>query len=84
MSELSHLKKEQMQHDNRFKDKQSELEERKINMLEKEAGMRMEALQVEMEHKRPSMKADLLCQRLQLSQEGVSQADIDDLLPMND
>jgi len=53
-------------------------------MLEKEAGMRMEALQVETEHKRPSMKADLLCQRLQLSQEGVSQADIDDLLPMND
>ena len=79
LSELSHLKKEQMQHDNRFKDKQSELEERKVNMLEKEAGMRMEALQVETEHKCLRMKADLLRQHLQLSKEGVSQADIDNL-----
>jgi len=72
---LSHLKKEQIQHDNRFKDKQSELEEKK-------AGIRMKALQVETEHKRLCMKADLLCQRLQLSKEGVSQADIDNLLPI--
>jgi len=79
---LSHLKKEQIQHDNRFKDKQSELEERKVNMLEKEVGMRMEALQVETEHKRLCMNADLLRQRLQLSKEGVSQADIDNFLPM--
>ena len=63
---------------------QSELEERKINMLEKEAGMRMEALKVETEHKRLCMKVDLLRQRLQLSKECVSQADIDNLLPMND
>ena len=73
-----------MQHDNRFKDKQSELEERKVYMLEKEAGIRMEALQVETEHKRLRMKSDLLRQCLQLSKEGVSQADIDNLLPMND
>jgi len=53
-----------------------------VNMLEKEAGMRMEALQVETEHKRLHMKADLLRQLLQLSKEGVSQADIDNLLPM--
>jgi len=79
---LSHLKKEQMDHDNRFKDKQSELEERKLNMLEKEAGMRIEALQVETDRKRLRMKADLLRQRLQLSKEGVSQADIDRMLPM--
>jgi len=79
---LSDLKKEQMDHDNRFKDKQSELKERKVNVLEIEAGMRMEALQVEMEHKRLRMKADLLHQRLQLSKEGVSQPDIDNLLPM--
>ena len=102
---LSHLKKEQMDHDNRFKDKQSELEERKVNMLEKEAefkvkqselearkvsvlekeaGMRMEALHVETEHKRLHLKADLLRQRLQLSKEGVSQADIDSMLPMSE
>ena len=34
----SHLKKEQMDHDNRLKDKQSELEERKVNVLEKRRG----------------------------------------------
>jgi len=81
---LSHLKKEQMDQDNRFKVKQSELDERKVNVLEKDAGMRMEALQVEMEHKRLRMKADLLRQRLQLSKEGVSQADIDSMLPMSE
>jgi len=34
--------------------------------------------------KRMQFKVDLLRQRLQLSNEGVSQADIDNLLPMND
>ena len=92
---LSHIKKEQMDHDNsfrakqserdeRFKEKQSALEERKVNMLEREAEMRMEALQVEMEHKRLHMKADLLRQRLQLSKEGVAQQDIDILLPIKE
>ena len=52
LTEPSQLKKEQMQHDTRFNDKQCEIEERKINLLEKEADLRMEALQVEAEHKR--------------------------------
>ena len=73
-----------MQHANRFKDKQSELEERKINMLEKEAGMRMETLQAETEHKHLHMKADLLRQCLKLAKEGVAQQDIDSLLHMQD
>ena len=70
--------------DTRFKDKQCDIEERKINLMEKESDKRLEALQVEMDHKRMQFKVDLLCQRLQLSKEGVSQADIDNLLPMND
>jgi len=73
-----------VQHNTRFKDKQSDTEERKINLLEKEADLRMEALQVETEHKRLRFRADLLRQHLQLAKEGVSQQDIDSLLPMND
>ena len=44
----------------------------------------MESLQVETEHKRLLLRADLLCQLLQLAKEGVAQQDIDNLLPMND
>ena len=72
-----------MIHNTRFKDKQSEIEERKLNLLEKESGIRMEALHVETEHKRMQFKADLLPQRLQLLKEGVLQEDIDNLLPIN-
>ena len=53
-------------------------------MLEKESVIRMEALKVEAEHKRMHFKADLLCQCLQLLKEGVSQEDIDNLIPLND
>jgi len=70
--------------DTRFKDKQCDIEERKINLMEKKSDKRLEALQVESDHKRMQFKVDLLCQSLQLSKEGVSQADIDNLLPMND
>ena len=42
LTELSQLKREQLHNDTRFKDKQSELEERKINLLEKESDIRME------------------------------------------
>jgi len=44
---LSQLKREQMNHDTRIKDKQSEIEEQKLNLIEKESDIRMEALQVE-------------------------------------
>ena len=84
LTELSQLKREQMIHDTRFKDKQSEIEEHKLNLLEKELDVRIEALQVEAEHKRMQFEADLLWQHLQLLKEGVSQEDIDNLLPIND
>jgi len=82
LTELSQLKREQMNHNTRFKDKQSEIEERKLNLLEKESDIRMEALQVEAEHKHMQFKADLLHQRLQLLKEGLSQEDIDNFIPI--
>jgi len=84
LTKLSQLKRDQMRHDTRFKGKQCNIEEQKLNLLEKESDIRMEVLQVEVEHKRLHFKVDLLCQRLQLSNEGVAQEDIDNLLPMND
>jgi len=84
LTELSQLKREMMINDTMFKDKQSELEERKIYLLEKESDARMETLQVEALHKRMQFKADLLWQRLQLSREGVLQEEIVNLLPIND
>jgi len=44
----------------------------------------MEEIQVEAKHKHIQFKADLLHQCLQLLKEGVSQEDIDNLLPIND
>jgi len=84
LTELSQMKREMRINDTRFKDKQSKLEELKINFLEKEADARLETLQVEAEHKCMQFKADLLWQCLQLLREGVSQEDINNLLPIND
>jgi len=44
LTELSQLKREKMIHNTRFEDKQSKIEERKLNLLEKESDVRMEAL----------------------------------------
>ena len=81
LTELSQLKREMMMNDTRFKDKQSELEELKVSLLEKEADARMMTIHIEAEHKRMQFKVKLLHQRLQLLKEGVSQEDIDNLLP---
>ena len=40
-----------MHNDTRFKVMQSDIEDQKLNMLEKESVIRMETLQVEAEHK---------------------------------
>jgi len=53
-------------------------------LLEKEADARMMTIHVEAEHKCMQFKADLLRQCMQLLKEGVSQEDIDNLLPLND
>jgi len=69
LTELSQLKRVQLHNDTRFKDKQSEIEERKLNLLEKELDVRMEALQVEAVHKCKQFKVELLHQCLQLLKE---------------
>jgi len=84
LTKLSQLKREQLHSDTRFKDKQCDIEERKINLMEKELDKRLEALQVETDHKRMQFMADLLRQLLNLAKKGVSQQDIDNLLPMQD
>ena len=91
LTELAQLKRELLMNDTRFKDKQSELEERKteleerkVNLLEKEADARMLTIHLDAEHKRLQIKADLLRQRMQLLKDGVSQEDIDNLLPIKD
>ena len=53
-------------------------------MLEKEADARMMTIHLEAELKRMQIKADLLQQRMQLLKYGVSQEDIDNLLPIKD
>ena len=60
------------------------MENRKLTLMEREADKRLEALQVETDHKRMQFKVDLLRQRLNLAKEGVPQQDIDDLLPKQD
>ena len=52
LPELSQLKREQMNNHTRFKVMQSNIEVRKLNLLEKESVIRMETLKVEAEQKR--------------------------------
>ena len=93
---LSHLKKEQMDHDNRFKEKQCDIEERKfgieerkLELLERESTIKMEKLKAEAarEHlhvvkDQLQLKVDILRQRAQLLKEGVPQNEIDSALPV--
>jgi len=51
LTELSQLKREQMNNDTRYKDMQCNIKEQKLNLLQKESVFRMETLQVEAEHK---------------------------------
>jgi len=93
---LSHLKKEQMDHDNRFKEKQCDIEERKfgieerkLELLEWESTIKMEKHKAEAacQHlhvvkDKLHLKVDILRQRAQLLKEGVPQNEIDSALPV--
>ena len=95
---LSHLKKEQMDRDNKFKEKQCdieerkfEIEERKLELLERESTIKMEKLKAEAarEHlhvvkDQLQLKVDILRQRAQLLKEGVPQNEIDSALPVSE
>ena len=60
LTELSQLKREMLTVEKTFKSQQSDMENRKLTLMEREADKRLEALQVETDHKRMQFKADLL------------------------
>ena len=77
VTELSLLKREQMLKNDNFQKKQFGLKQRKIELLEQEAKVRIAKEQVQ-------LKADILRQRAQLLREGVPQDEIDRSLPVPD
>ena len=77
VTELSLLRREQMHKNNNFQKMQFGLEERKVELLEQEAKLRIAKEQVQ-------LKADILQQRAQLLREGVPQDEIDRSLPVPD
>lgn len=89
LSELSKLKREQMGYEREYRDVQLNIENRKLQMKEKESAMMLQKLQAEtererihVEKERMSLKVDILRQRAQLLKEGISQDDIDKVLPL--
>ena len=77
MTELSLLKREQMDKNDNYQKMQFRLEQRKVELLEQEAKLRIAKEQVQ-------LKADILRQRAQLLREGVPQDEIDRSLPVPD
>ena len=77
MTELSLLRREQMHKNDNFQKMQFGLEQRKVELLEQEAMLRIAKEQVQLE-------ADILWQRAQLLREGVLQDEIDRSLPVPD
>ena len=75
VTELSLLRREQMEQNNNYRKMQFGLEQRKAELLEQEAKIRIAKEQVQ-------LRADILWQRAQLLKEGVLQDEIDSLLPV--
>jgi len=89
LTELSHLKREQMVKNNNYQKKQFGLEQRKVELLEQESTFKMEKLKAEAarEHlhiakEQVQLKADILRQRAQLLRKDVPQDEIDSALPV--
>jgi len=77
VTELSLLRREQMDENDNYQKMQFRLEQRKVELLEQEAKLRIAKEQVQ-------LKADILRQRAQLLREGVPQDEIDRSLPVPD
>ena len=75
VTELSLLRREQMDKTANYQKMQFGLEQRKVELLEQEAKIRIAKEQVQ-------LKADILRQRAQLLREGVPQDEIDSALPV--
>jgi len=89
LTELSHLKREQMVKNNNYQKKQFGLEQRKVELLEQESTFKMEKLKAEAARERlhiakeqVQLKADILRQRAQLLRKDVPQDEIDSALPV--
>jgi len=75
VTELSLLRREQMDKNDNNQKMQFGLEQRKVELMEQEAKIRIAKEQVQ-------LKADILRQRAQLLREGVPQDEIDSTLPV--
>ena len=89
VTELSHLKREQMVRNDNYQKMQFGLEQRKVELLEQESTIKMEKLKAEAAHEwlhiakeQVQLKADILWQRVQLLREGATQDEIDSALPV--
>ena len=89
LSELSRLKQEQLGFDREYRDKQALMEEKKLEIQERDSAAMRSKLQAETERvlidtekQKIAVKADLLRQRAALLREGISQDDIDQALPL--
>jgi len=89
MTELSHLKREQMVRNNNYQNMQFGLEQRKVELLEQESTIKLEKLKAEAARERlhiakeqVQLKTDILQQRAQLLREGVPQDEINSALPV--
>jgi len=89
VTELSHLKREQMVRNDNYQKMQFGLEQRKVELLEQESTIKMEKLKAEaarewlhIAKEQVQLKADILRQRVQLLREGVPQDEIDSALPV--
>ena len=89
LTELSHLKKEQMVKNDNYQKMQFGLEQRKVELLEQESTIKMEKLKAEaarewlhIAKEQVQLKADILRQRAQLLREGVPQDEMDSALPV--
>jgi len=60
------------------------LEQRKVELLEQEATVKIACEQLHIAKEQVQLKADILCQRAQLLREGVSQDEINSALPVPD
>ena len=91
LTELSHLKREQMVKNDKYQKMKFGLEQRKVELLEQELTIKTEKLKAEAarEHlhiakEQVQLKVDILRQRVQLLKEGVPQGKIDSALPVPD
>ena len=89
LSDLSQLKREQMGYEREYRDMQLNIENRKLKLQERESAVILQKLQAEAEmqcihvqKERMELKVNVLHQRAQLLKEGVSQEDINEVLPI--